>query len=45
MDYDDKTIELNNITLEDCEKMYNNGYIIIVDNGMLCGFKKENNSG
>lgn len=37
--WDDK-IQLNDLTIEDCEKLYQSGYYVIVDNGQVVDLKK-----
>lgn len=37
--WDDK-IQLNDLTIEDCEKLYQSGYYVVVDNGQVVDLKK-----
>ena len=37
--WDDK-IQLNDLTIEDCEKLYQSGYYVVVDDGQVVDLKK-----
>lgn len=40
MDYD-KVIELQNLTLEDCEELYDKGYRLVINSGIVTNIVKE----